>query len=145
MIKEDDIYLDLDFKNQEELFTYMNKIYLEKGYVHETYLDAVLSREKEYPTGICFEKYNIAIPHTDTEHIKEENIIFIRIKDDIEFLEMTTNEKIKTRLVLMLLVKNADHQISYLVKLMELLGDYENYKILIKEKDKKEIKKIFNK
>ena len=59
---------EINIKNissKEEALTYLSDKLIEKGIVKESYKEAILNREKVFPTGLQFEKYGIAIPHTD--------------------------------------------------------------------------------
>lgn len=140
MFSKNDIYLDVQAKDYKELFKIMNDIFLKKGYVKNGYLESILEREKNYPTGLMFEKHNVAIPHTNYQFINEQKIVFIRLKDKIKFGEMSSNSgKIDVKLVFMLLIKKGEEQVNVLVNLIDILEDYENYIFLEKSKNVDEI------
>lgn len=140
MLALENIYTDLDAKNFEELFIKMSEIYEKKGYVNSGYLEALIDREKKYPTGLKFENHNIAIPHAYPEYIKKENIVFIRLNNDIDFLEMgTLDEKLSVRIVIMLLIKKGEEQVKVLLKLMNLFENNDNYVYLLEETDDEKI------
>ena len=69
MIKRELAVLDLEASDYREVLTHMASVFLEKGYVKETYLEAVLAREARYPTAIPLPVESVAIPHTMPEHI----------------------------------------------------------------------------
>lgn len=142
MFKKENIYLDLEVKNTQELFEKMNSIFLEKGYVKQGYLESLLKREKEYPTGLMFENYNVAIPHTDYSLINEQNIVFVRLKNEIIFNEIISGGEILVKLVVMLLVKDGHNQTDMLLNLMSILENENNYNIIMNAKNEEEIKKI---
>lgn len=140
MFSKDDIYLDVEAKDHKDLFTKMNKIFLEKGYVKEGYLESILEREKDYPTGLMFEKHNVAIPHTLYQYVNEQKIVFVRLKDEIKFGEMSASTgEIEVKLVFMLLISKGEEQVTILLNLIELLENYENYLFLEKSNDIEEI------
>ena len=60
----------------------------EKGYVRDSWHDAICAREKSFPTGLQFEKIGIAIPHVDPENIVKPYIAIIKPKAPIDFAPM---------------------------------------------------------
>ena len=46
MFEKENIYLDIEAKDHTELFTKMAEIFKKKGYVKESYLDAIIERKK---------------------------------------------------------------------------------------------------
>lgn len=40
-----------------------------RGIVKKEFLEHVLQRENEYPTGLATDKFGIAIPHTDSKYV----------------------------------------------------------------------------
>lgn len=145
MIDNQNIYLDIDVPNYEKLFIKMNEIFLKRDYVNNQYLDMILKREKNYPTGLNFGKYCISIPHTYPECIKEEKIVFIRLVNPINFIEMgSTDIKLDVKVVVMLLIKRGDKQVDLLLKLMKLFEDENNYNFLETQKDVNKIYEFLN-
>lgn len=145
MIAENNIFLDLEVENYEDLFRKMNEFFLKRNYVNEGYLDAILEREKKYPTGLNFGAYSVAIPHTDHKYIISQNIVFVRLKEYIKFAEMGNGEnEFDVKIVFMLLIKKGDDQIETLLKLMKILGESEVYDFLIKSNSEKEIYEYLN-
>lgn len=92
MIYEELIQLDWDVENQEQFFERIFKKLLEKGFVKETFLEAIKEREKNYPTALNIEPYPIAIPHVDPEHIIKPFIAVTRLKNPIKWCEIATSD-----------------------------------------------------
>lgn len=143
MLIKEDIFLDIAVTNKKDLFERMSKIFLIEGYVTTNYLSSLLEREKKYPTALNFGSYNVAIPHTESDFINKERIVFVRTKNPIIFNDMVTNEERKVELVIFLLVKNKVKQTDYLMKLMNLLSDEDKYNILLKSNNINQIQNIF--
>ena len=120
MFEKENIYLDIEAKDHTELFTKMAEIFKEKGYVKESYLDAIIEREKKYPTGFEFDGYNIALPHTDAEHVLVQKTVIVRLKKEIKYKEVVSNKEIPVKLFIMLLVKNGYEQTEILEKLIAI-------------------------
>jgi len=58
------------------------------GYVRETFAQAVLEREKVFPTGLPTQPIGIAIPHTDAEHVKRAALAVGILPQPVQFEEM---------------------------------------------------------
>jgi mannitol/fructose-specific phosphotransferase system IIA component (Ntr-type) len=120
--KEELIFLDFESDNQINFFGKIFKILEERGDVKYSFLTSIIEREKEFPTGLNFGKYNIAIPHTSPEHINNEAVVFVRNKNKIVFRDMGMDlDDLETDFIFLLLVKKNGEQIEVLEKLMELL------------------------
>lgn len=58
-------FLDKHYNNSTDFFSSIFLLLKEKGYVRDSFLDAILAREKAYPTGLPTLPVAIALPHTD--------------------------------------------------------------------------------
>lgn len=105
------IQLDWEVKNQEDFFERIGEKLLKRGFVKETFLDAIKVRENEYPTALNIKPYPIAIPHVDPIHIVKPFIAATRLKNGIKWCEMATNDvEHEVKLIFMLgFLKSNDH------------------------------------
>ena len=102
VLKEECIIERLEASSKEEALTIMSNMLLSKGYVKESFPDAILEREKHYPSGLPMEGHKIAIPHTDAEHVHKSVILFARLAQPLEFSSMgDPDEKIQVSLISM--------------------------------------------
>lgn len=119
--------IDLNNNNKdikEDFFTKKSLELIESGYVKESFKDAIIARENEYPTGLVLENINLAIPHTDTEHIKEPFVYINRLKNKIEFNQMGNEEDtVSVKDVWMLGIKDGAKQVDLLAFIMEIFSD----------------------
>lgn len=145
MLSKDLVFLDVEYKTSDEILNYVADALLEKGYVKESFKDAILKREKEYPTAIETEKYNLAIPHTDSEHVNKPGVAFVRLKGKCEFKEMCTNNDINVHMAFVLLVTKKEDQVNLLSRLMGLFAETEFLKNLYNEQDISIIVEALNK
>ena len=69
MFDQKSIILNCNETNKESIIRFLAQMAYEAGYVSEveSYVHAVLEREKEYSTGVGF---NIGIPHGKSESVK---------------------------------------------------------------------------
>lgn len=106
-------------KDETEVLSYVSNLLIESGSVKESFKKAVIEREQIFPTGLLFQDYGIAIPHTDTEHVNYSQLAFVSLEKPVKFRQMATGEEIKVDMVLMLALKEAHAQVEMLSQLIE--------------------------
>lgn len=139
MLNNDLVFMNLDYKSSDEFLKYISDELLKKGYVKENFKKAIMKREEEYPTAIKTEKYNLAIPHTDSKFVNKPGIAFVNFKSRCHFKEMCTDNDIDVDMAFILLVTDKDKQVVLLSKLMTL---FSNNKFLENLHDENNISKI---
>ncbi|SCL92563.1 MULTISPECIES: PTS sugar transporter subunit IIA [Tissierellales] len=142
MIKKELIYLDTKAKNKEELLSKLSDILYEKGYVKESFKQAIIDREKIYPTGLPTLGAKVALPHTDTEHVIKPAILVSTLEKPVKFIEMGNGTTVlDVEMVFMLAVKNPSHQVKVLQKLINM---FEKEDVLTSLKKCKDTNCIYN-
>ena len=68
------VFHNLKASDNIEVLQLMGDAMIQEGYGEEGFTEAVLKREKDYPTGLDVNGIGVAIPHTDAEHVKKEGI-----------------------------------------------------------------------
>ena len=142
MITDDLIFID---RTEENYISFLENISDELetlGYVNNDFKNAIIEREKVFATGIGTEKFNLAIPHTDSEYVLKPGIAFVKFKNACDFNEMCTNKNLKVSMAFILLVKNKDEQTKLLSKLMGLFVDNDFLQSLFEETN---VSKLLNK
>ena len=74
------MFFDFDADTYVDFFEKLSDILLKKGYVKESWLQAITDRERNFPTGLMFETIGVAIPHVDPQHIVRPYIAIIKPK-----------------------------------------------------------------
>ena len=98
----------------------------------DTYRNAVLDREKEYPTGLSLGEYCIAIPHTFAAHVNHPAIAVAKLKNPVSFTEMgSTDTDLDVSLVMMMAISNPEEQVGLLKKILRLFSDEDILKTLM--------------
>lgn len=144
MLNEDLIFLNKDFKTDKEFLENISDELLEKGYVKDSFKEAILKREEEFPTAIGTIKYNLAIPHTDSKHVNKPGIALVKFNNKCKFKEMCTNNEIGVDIAFVLLVTEKEKQVELLSKLMEIFSQSEFLEQLYKEKNSSKIVSLLN-
>jgi len=116
---------------------------VKEGYAKESYIDALISREKNFPTGIDVNGVGIAIPHTDVSHVNKTGIAIGVLNEPVTFFQMgTDDETVEVQLVFMIAVANPNNHIEQLQRIVTIIQDKDVLNQLIKVRDKNEIIKI---
>lgn len=83
------VKLNIEAKDARDVLTQLGTALREAGYVHETFVDAALEREKTMPTGLPLGgDYNAAIPHTEVEHVIKQGLALATLKSPVIFKNM---------------------------------------------------------
>lgn len=115
-----------NLKNNKEVLSSLADYLIEEKMVKESFKEAILEREKSYPTGLQFDGYGIALPHTDSEHVIKSQIAIMTLDKPVKFVEMASSDKeIDVKTIFMLALKDSNQHIKILQKVMELLQDKE--------------------
>ncbi|BAK95410.1 PTS sugar transporter subunit IIA [Tetragenococcus halophilus] len=124
--KSELVNLNLNVNNQKQFFQVISNDLKEKGYVVQTFKEAIIEREKMYPTGLQLENFAIAIPHTDVVHIQHPFVAVYRLKKAINFYQMGTDDVIvPVKDVLVLGINEPKKQVGLLSNLMQCFSKNE--------------------
>ncbi len=142
LLSKELIYTDLAPSDYEELFASLSEDLGAKGYVKDSWLEAVIAREKQYPTGLGFDTVGIAIPHTDPEHISKPYIAFIKLEKPVVFDFMASaGDPVEAEFVVNLGIQHSEDQVGMLQKLMGIFATEEYVEALRNAED---IEKLFD-
>jgi len=121
-IDENLILVNESADSPEEIIRKLGTLLFDNGFVKESYTQAVLDREKVYPTGLQARMAGVAIPHTDTDHVLKPAIAISTLAKPITFQMMATpEEKVQVEIVIMLAVHDAKLVIPVLRKVIFIL------------------------
>ena len=96
------------------------------GVAKDTFYEGLITREKDFPTGLSLNNMAVAIPHTDPEHVNRTQVGFMTLDEPVEFIEMGTEDKvIPVKMMFMLALKEAHQQLEMLTKLMDVFQNDE--------------------
>ncbi|WP_192401213.1 PTS sugar transporter subunit IIA [Thermoanaerobacterium thermosaccharolyticum] len=142
LLDEDLIFFDVEANNWKEIFKYLSDFLLKKGYVKDSFYNALIEREMKFPTGLPTEGIKVAIPHADPVHVIKNGIAIALLKKPVLFREMGKFEgEVECDIVFMLAIKNPDEQIKVLQNFMNIFMDS---KLLMKIKNAKTKKEIID-
>ena len=118
------VLLDAQALDRTDILRRMAAEFVRAGKALDSFGPAILAREEKYPTGLALGELNVAIPHSDAEHVVAPQLGFASLRDPVEFEVMgepgaTTN----VSLIIMLALKKAEDQVPMLQKLMAIIQD----------------------
>ncbi|NIS83563.1 MAG: PTS transporter subunit EIIA [Anaerolineales bacterium] len=117
----------------------------DEGYVRDTFIEAVLEREKNFATGLPTSEIQIAIPHADIEHVIRPAIAVGVLERPITFGEMGNPDgTVDVKLVCMLAVTKSEALVSLLKNLVEIFQSVDLLQQIVKTDDSSAIAAIFN-
>ncbi|NCB32290.1 MAG: PTS sugar transporter subunit IIA [Erysipelotrichia bacterium] len=124
MLRKDLIVLELEGKTSEEVLRNLSAEFVKTGVAKPTYPDALVEREKKYPTALPAVAFDIAVPHTFKEYINEPAIGIGILKNKVQFQQMGSPEiALEPKLLFMLAITDPNEQIALLKKIMMLIQD----------------------
>lgn len=117
---------------------------LEKGYIKKAYIDSVLKREENFPTGMALVKNGIAIPHASPmDNVLKNGIAVLQLANPIVFHSMENcDETVEVNLVFMLALKDSDQHLDMLQKLFAMLQEESCIELLLNSRNKEEVKNM---
>lgn len=137
------IMTDLGAESFEDVMHRLGGALVREGYAKESYVEALITREKEFPTGLDVDGVGIAIPHTDVSHIIKAGIAIGVLKRPVTFMQMgTDDETVEVQLVFMLAVANPSEHIEQLQRIVGIIQDKDVLNQLLEVKDAEQIIEI---
>ena len=142
-LRKDLVVTDLEAESSKEVFEKLGGKLVEMGYCKESYVEALITREKSFPTGINMGEIGIAMPHTDREHVNKSGVAIARLKSPVRFLQMgTLDVEVQARIIFMLAVEDPDAHLVFLQRIIILLQDENVLHKILEAKSKEEIIEI---
>lgn len=124
LLKKELITVGMDVPDRESALKQTAAKFTELGVVKDTFGQAILDREAEYPTGLPAAAFDIAIPHCASENVNETSMGVTVLSHPVEFLEMGFPDvTLKPRILFMLAIKDPKKQLETLQKIMGVIQD----------------------
>ena len=123
---KDLIILNIEVNNRQDIIKELGKKVLKKGFVTEEFIQDVLDREEEFPTGLEFDN-PIAIPHIGV-HCNCSFLSIATLKSPVNFDSMDgSGKELPVEIVFLFGIVNPDDQVEVLKKFIYAFRDAENY------------------
>lgn len=126
LLHEDLVMLDYAASGSEDLLEGLAKVLKAQGYVKDSFAQAVIEREKVFPTGLNTPGVKVVMPHTDPKHVNKPAILVAKLRQPVKFSEMgNSGKEVAAQLVFMLAVTDPKGHLETLGKLMAIFSDGE--------------------
>ncbi|EKF20614.1 PTS sugar transporter subunit IIA [Nitratireductor pacificus] len=119
------IVLGVEAGDRETVIRLLADRLLSGGYVKDSFADAVIAREAAMPTGLPLGRaVNVAVPHTDPEHVLKPGIALATLATPVAFANMEDpDEAVEVGLVFLMALNDKDRQIEMLQQIMATIQD----------------------
>ncbi len=138
-LEENLIFPSVKAKTSDEVLEILGGALIKKGYVKNSYIQALKEREVEFPTGLDINGIGIAIPHTSAEHVNNTATCIGILKNPVLFYEMGTDNPVQVRIVFMLAVTDPHAHIDQLKQIILIIQDRNILHSLLGSNNPKEI------
>jgi PTS system galactitol-specific IIA component len=118
--------------NAERVISLLCQRLQAEGYTETGYLEAVLEREKRFPTALPTLPYATAIPHADPLHVRETGVAVAVLGHAVPFRAMDSPEQsLPVRAVILLAVAHSSQQTTTLRWVCDILNRREAVEQLV--------------
>lgn len=139
-VKNGVVLTNLASNSKEEVFKALHNELYKNGNVKESFYEGLVKREEVFPTGLLLGAHNVAIPHTDAEHVNDSCIAVATLENPVVFQCMDDQEKsLEVKVVFMLAMAEAHGHIEMLQKLIGLIQNESFLENILEAKDQDEI------
>ena len=138
---EKDLVFCLHADNQEDLFNQVANLLEERHIVTFSYKNALIERERAFPTGLDMnflgkDLPNVAIPHTDIVHNLAEKVVVVRLDQPVAFHNMIVpSNEVQVSLLFFIINNSNASQTNILAQLMDFFTAAGNLEALSKLDD----------
>lgn len=125
-VHEELVFIKDSFSSKTDFFQQVSQTLESFDFVESSFDAAISDREKRFPTGLQLKKINVAIPHTDPQHVKQPFIAAYKLEQPVDFIQMATTDIIVScELILVLGITEPKKQVQLLSRIIDLFGNDE--------------------
>ena len=135
---------DVCADNAEEVIRILSESLYEADMVKEGFAEAVVERERNYPTGLPTAEMAIAIPHADPNYVIRGALSVAKLKQPVIFQQMGEPEKeIAVNLVILMAVSDPTSQLPMISNVINMFSNSEIIENIKHSDDPKQLYQIF--
>jgi len=123
LIHSEFILYKLEASDKEAALSQMASFLIQKGCCHKSFKEAILQRERVNPSALPLQGFNIAIPHTDAEHVIQSSLLLASLKKPINFQTMGSPNNITPVFIISMFALKEAEEIGNM--LSELITAYQ--------------------
>lgn len=126
-IPESCVDLDVPFTERDDVLKHLSGLLEQRSCIEPPYAQAVIERERSFPTGLSFKSIAIAIPHADSDCVRMSSLAIGRCTAHPLFNSMEhPNEAIAVDVVVLLAIKSPEAHLAMLSNLINFFTVDEN-------------------
>jgi PTS system galactitol-specific IIA component len=130
----------LEAATKEDAIVMLSQRLRDQGFVNDGFAQAVLDREKEFPTGLPTKDFQIAIPHTDIEHVSHSALAIAVLKEPVKFRVMgSPKDEVEAKIIFLLAISDHNLQVKALSQLATIFQKGPTLKTIAKATSAEEI------
>jgi len=119
-----DVLHGLEVASDEEALRRLGGEAVARGWAREGYVEALLKREKEYPTGIAAAAARVALAHADPEWVVEPGLLAAALAVPVSFRRMEDPlQTIDVDTIFLMLIDKPEEHLTMLRQLVGLVQD----------------------
>ena len=123
-LRESLIFTNLEAKTYEDVMRAVGQKVTAEGFAKESYVDALINREKDFPTGLDIDGFGVAIPHTDVSHVNKAATAIAILKNPVTFVQMGTDDDyVDAKVVFVLAVDDPKGHLEQLQRIISIIQD----------------------
>lgn len=123
-LKESLIFTNLEAKTYEDVMRAVGQKVTAEGFAKESYVDALINREKDFPTGLDIDGFGVAIPHTDVSHVNKAATAIAILKNPVTFVQMGTDDDyVDAKVIFVLAVDDPKGHLEQLQRIISIIQD----------------------
>ena len=120
------VKIDSENMSCEDVERRIASVLMEQGYAKDTYAQAIVDREANFPTALDMEGLNVAIPHCDIANVNKAAICMGLLSTPVDWYKMDDPESTcKVSVVVMLALTEAHAHLEMLQKVIAFVQDQE--------------------
>jgi len=126
ILNKKNVLLGVQINDYQEAIRILGNQMVENGYIQPEYIDSVIEREKQYPTGLPTDGVHVAIPHANAEFVKRSAIGVMTLLKPVTFRNMgDATENLDVEMVFLLANADQSDQPESLQRLMRCFSEEE--------------------
>lgn len=113
------------------------------GYVRDGFCQALLERERKFPTGICLGSVCVAIPHAEPGYVRTPALLVMTLEEPVDFVNMEDcDHEIPVRMIFVLAFTDGEKHLNVLQQLSALIRDARTVERLLEADTDRELYQI---
>ena len=133
VFREELVLLNYTTEDREEVLRALADLLYQDGATKATYADAMLTREKAYPTGLPTESIKVAIPHAEVEHVNYSAFALATLAKPVKFGEMggAPDDMLDIEIIMMLANADPEEQVKTLRRMVDMFDEVSTLQALL--------------